>query len=120
MEELENRVVKKNWRHRKAENAKNREIVARIEAAAREGRSITLGAEDKPKQTDCLVYLQSVIDDPLATTTEKIKAASELAKYQKVKTHDGGIKEAREKMAKQAALGQFAPGAPPTLVVNNR
>lgn len=67
-----------------------------------------------------LDYLLSVMRDAGAERKERMQAASLAAPYCHVKPGEVGKKETAADKAKKAAVGRFAPKAPPRLVVSNK
>ena len=72
-------------------------------------------------QPEPLEYLLAVMHDNQADPALRVRAAIAAAQYVHTKTGDGGKKEEKDREAKVASSGKFAPAGPPKLsVVNNR
>jgi len=74
---------------------------------------------DAAPANDPLMFLLSVMNDPLADAVLRVRAAVTACQYTHAKKGEGGKKEAREEAAKAAAGGRFSTAAPPRLIVNN-
>lgn len=67
-----------------------------------------------PRELTPLEFLLTAMNDEKLDANTRIRAAVAAAQYVHVKTHDGGQKEKRQKVADEAGVGQFAPSdAPP-------
>ena len=94
---------------------KNRETVPPVDQAQAPAGEPTVITADTP-----LEFLLAVVKDTGQPIDIRLKAAQIAAPFVHTRTHDGGKKEERERAAKVAATGRFAPKAPPKLVVNNQ
>lgn len=63
--------------------------------------------------TDPLEFLESVMRNPLAEDSLRVRAAVTIASYRHAKKGDAGKKEQKANAAKKASSGRFAPAAPP-------
>lgn len=66
-----------------------------------------------------LDFLLSVMHNEEIDVNTRLRAAVAAAQYVHTKTHDGGKKEEKERMADEAQSGRFAPQVVPRLVSNN-
>jgi len=87
------------------------------------------GSGPKPKdpvlldipEADCeepLTFLLAVMKDPKAPADLRVRAAISASQYVHTRTKDGGKNLLKTEKSRDAAVGKFAPGAPPKLVVN--
>ena len=71
-------------------------------------------------QDDPLEFLLAVMNDVEVSAPLRVRAAIAAAQYKHTKRSDGGKKDEKDRAAKSAGEGKFAPAAPPRLVVNNK
>ncbi len=73
-----------------------------------------------PAAATPLEFLLSVMNDPGADPTLRVKAATTAAQYMHVRKQDGGKKDEAADKAKKAAAGKFKTAPPPLKLVNGK
>lgn len=94
-----------------AKEKKRAAQVAPVEAPALSTKDdVTIG---NVGTTDPLEFLESVMRNPLAEDSLRVRAAVTVAQYRHAKKADAGKKGAKADAANKASTGRFAPAAPP-------